>query len=66
MTNSEMIHSMTDDELAEAFCEYIDCDCCPALYLCKLNEGESNGLKKWLKKEVEDGERKDGDSDETD
>lgn len=47
VTNSEMIRSMTDDELAEALCEFLDCDGCPGFLqsLCIPHEGRSNGLK---------------------
>lgn len=49
---------MTDDELAVTLCAYLNCYDCPALSLCNQREEEGDGLKKWLKKDVEDGKQK--------
>lgn len=50
MTNGDVIRSMNDNELAEYFCEKLDCTRCPAEKTCKEFV---EGLKNWFKKEEE-------------
>lgn len=42
------------DHLAEHFCDAIEtCSVCPGSHLCIFNGGKSNGLKKWIKQQME-------------
>lgn len=60
MTNRDNLNSMTNEELAELFCNAIDefagradvhtCDYCPVRSLCKKGH---NGFLAWLEKEAE-------------
>lgn len=55
MTNFDNLKQMDSDELAETIC-YMNgvCDCCPANKMCKMWDGNANGLKEWMKQEVEE------------
>lgn len=61
MTNRERLSKMTDEELAEIFCDTLEmaagkknldvCDICPFNKLCKKG---NNGFLRWLKAEAEE------------
>jgi hypothetical protein len=63
MKNREKLNSMTNEELADLFCETMEkiidksdtvtqdlCDICPVKHLCKMG---NNGFLVWLEKEAE-------------
>ena len=55
MTNYDRLHAMTADELARELCDWYKADCkeCPGYRFCVCMGGHGNGLKKWMKMEVE-------------
>lgn len=57
MTNGDKIRQMDDDELARWLCESRhpnDCNECSGYDYCLMDGGKANGLKEWLKMEVEE------------
>lgn len=55
MTNYENLKQMSSDELAVAICDMMGvCDKCPANKMCTMGCGKANGLKEWMKQEVEE------------
>ena len=59
-TNADRIRAMSDEELAEFLCHFCrDCivDACPGAEYCNAKDGKANGLVKWLRQPVKDGEQ---------
>jgi hypothetical protein len=55
MTNYENLKQMDSDELAVTICDMMGvCDKCPAGNMCMMGNGKANGLKEWMKQEVEE------------
>ena len=55
MTNYENLKQMDSDELAVTICDMMCmCDKCPAREMCVRGCGKANGLKEWMKQEVEE------------
>ena len=55
MTNYENLKQMSSDELAVAICDMMgECDKCPGIGMCMAGRGKANGLKEWMKQEVEE------------
>lgn len=55
MTNYENLKQMDSDELAVTICEMMGvCNKCPARVICTMGNGKANGLKEWMKMEVEE------------
>ena len=55
MTNYENLKQMSSDELAVTICEMIGvCRTCPGSEMCITGCGKANGLKEWMKQEVEE------------
>lgn len=58
-TNADRIRAMSDEELAVFICDRCsDCsiEVCPGADMCNGRDGRSNGLVKWLKQPVKDGD----------
>lgn len=54
VTNADHIRAMSDEELANWFCNSVTMECCydtcPARHICS---GDDNGMLKWLKQPFE-------------
>ena len=55
MTRAEWLRSLSDNDLAETICEWFsDCADCPGELTCQPEGHHANGMKDWLKGEVEE------------
>ena len=55
MTNADRIRSMTDEELANLWWEYVDCSACPIHRECTmLGQDCKRWALAWLKEEVKE------------
>lgn len=55
MTNYENLKQMDSDELSVTICDMMGvCDKCPGREICTVWDGKANGLKEWMKMEVEE------------
>ena len=53
LTNADRIRSMTDEELANMWCTYVDCGECPKRIGCSMNYQDCLRLAlEWLKQEA--------------
>lgn len=49
------LKQMSSDELAVTICDMMgECDKCPGIGMCRTGCGRANGLKEWMKQEVEE------------
>jgi hypothetical protein len=54
MSNFDYLKSLDSDGLAEFICKHMDvCGLCPGAKYCVHDGGKANGLKKWMKLNME-------------